>query len=214
MALILFDYDGVLADTLHDLIEFAQTACDQLGVDHVVVKEDLRNLDVMSFHTYGRACEVPESLLHDFVEICVNLFADRDSPPDIFPGLKQVVADLSIRHKIAIVTTNTSANVKAFLSTHGLGNEIQAVYGVDQPGSKAQKISMARGQFFADRQEESVFMVGDSLSDMLAAKEAGAISVGVAWGHQSVEKIMQGHPDYLVHSPQEIMGIFDGHAQS
>ena len=36
MALILFDYDGVLADTLGDMILFAQQVCDELGVDHIV----------------------------------------------------------------------------------------------------------------------------------------------------------------------------------
>ena len=43
MALVIFDYDGVLADTLDDLIRFGQEACNQLGVNHVVTKEDLSN---------------------------------------------------------------------------------------------------------------------------------------------------------------------------
>ena len=42
MALIIFDYDGVLADTLDDLIRFGQEACNQLGVNHVVTKDRLK----------------------------------------------------------------------------------------------------------------------------------------------------------------------------
>ncbi|MGE5377761.1 MAG: HAD hydrolase-like protein [Bacteroidota bacterium] len=56
MALILFDYDGVLADTLDDLVQSGQKACSQLGVKHGVTKDDLNNLEVMSFSSYGRAC--------------------------------------------------------------------------------------------------------------------------------------------------------------
>ena len=47
MALIIFDFDGVLADTLGDLIQFGQEVCDELGVKHVVKKEDLSNLEIM-----------------------------------------------------------------------------------------------------------------------------------------------------------------------
>ncbi|MBL8098373.1 MAG: hypothetical protein JNK81_04285, partial [Anaerolineales bacterium] len=69
MALILFDYDGVLADTLDDLIQFGQIACDRLNVKHMVTKDDLNNLEVMSFSTFGRACQVPEYLNDEFVKI-------------------------------------------------------------------------------------------------------------------------------------------------
>ena len=51
MALILFDYDGVLADTLGDMILFAQQVCDELGVNHVVTPQDLNSLEIMSFAT-------------------------------------------------------------------------------------------------------------------------------------------------------------------
>src|SRR5512139_3888651 len=120
MALILFDYDGVLADTLDDLLLFGQEACNQLGVKHLVTKDDLSNLEVMSFATYGRACEVPEDLVDKFVEICLNLFAKKTSPPAIITGLGEVVRSLARHHRIAIVTTNTSQNVNIFLTRHGL----------------------------------------------------------------------------------------------
>ena len=74
MALIIFDYDGVLADTLDDLLQFGQEACNKLGVQHVVEKDDLSNLEVMSFASYGRACEVPEHLVDEFVQICLKSF--------------------------------------------------------------------------------------------------------------------------------------------
>jgi phosphoglycolate phosphatase-like HAD superfamily hydrolase len=44
MALIIFDFDGVLADTLNDLIQFGQEVCDELGIKHVVKKEGVTTL--------------------------------------------------------------------------------------------------------------------------------------------------------------------------
>jgi phosphoglycolate phosphatase len=209
MALVIFDYDGVLADTLDDLLQFGQEACSQLGVKHLVTKDDLSSLEVMSFAAYGRACEVPEHLVDEFVKICLNLFAEKESPPAIFKDLSNVISYLSVHHKIAIVTTNTSQNVNTFLIKHGLESHIDAVYGVDSPGSKAQKILMARNQLLEDRQQESVFMVGDSLSDILAAKEASVISVAVTWGHQGLEHLLRGNPDYVISSPCELIDVIE-----
>ena len=207
MALVIFDYDGVLADTLDDLIRFGQQACNQLGVKHTVTKDDLSNLEVMSFATYGRACEVPEPLIDEFVKISLRLFAEKESPPAIFDGLSEVIQHFSTKHKIAIVTTNSSQNVHAFLTQHGLDSLVHAVYGVDTPGSKAQKIAIARERFVKDG--EAVFMIGDALSDVRAAKEAGVISIAITWGHQSMETLLRGEPDHIVHSPQKLIAVIE-----
>jgi len=209
MALIIFDYDGVLADTLIDLLQFGQEACDKLGVKHTVRKDDLRNLEVMSFTSYGRACEVPEDLVDEFVQICLKRFAEKKYPPAIFKGLKKVVRRLAINNTLAVVTTNSSQNVNAFLVKHGLDGCIQAVYGVDSPGSKAQKISVARERFSVERKRGSVFMVGDSLSDIRAAREASVISIAVAWGHQGLSRLLAGSPDYVAHSPPDLIEIIE-----
>jgi len=207
MALIIFDYDGVLANTLDDLLRFGQEACDQLGVKHVVTKEDLNNLEIMSFAAYGQACEVPDHLVDEFVKICLNFFEKKKSPPAIFEGLSQIIRYLSASHKIAVVTTNSSQNVNTFLIKHGLDSLIHAVYGIDTPGTKAQKISIARNRLLENKMQESVYMVGDSLSDVLAAKEASVMSVVVTWGHQNLEILLRGNPDYVVSSPQQLIEI-------
>jgi phosphoglycolate phosphatase len=205
MALVIFDYDGVLADTLEDLIRFGQEACNQLGVNHLVTKDDLSNLEVMSFATFGMACEVPENLIDDFVKISLNLFAEKKSPPAIFTGISDLVGYLSTHHKLAVVTTNTSQNVHSFLTQHGLDTFVHNVYGVDTYGSKAQKVVLARNHFM----EEPVFLIGDALSDIRAAKEAGAISIAVTWGHQSLDTLLRGDPDYVVDSPHEIVSVIE-----
>jgi len=205
MTLILFDYDGVLADTLDDLIQFGQIACDKLNVKHMVTKDDLNNLEVMSFSTFGRACQVPEHLNDDFVKISLTLFAEKTTSPDIFDGISEVIKYFSQKHKMGIVTTNSSQNVNAFLAQHGLTEFIHTVYGVDTAGSKAQKILMAQNHFL----ENKVFMIGDSLSDIRSAKEASVISVAVTWGHQSLENLLRGNPDYVVKSPSELIKVIE-----
>ena len=209
MALIIFDFDGVLADTLHDLMQFGQEVCDELGVKHAVKKDDLSNLEIMSFASFGRACEVPEHLVDEFVQRCLKRFAEKKSPPAIFNGLSTIVRNFAVNNTLAIITTNSSQNVHAFLIEHGLDECIHAVYGIEIPGSKAQKISIARNRFSVDTKPDSVFMVGDSLSDIRAAKEASVTSIAVTWGHQSVEHLFRGDPDYIVHFPRDLIEIIE-----
>jgi phosphoglycolate phosphatase len=203
VALILFDFDGVLADTLADMLRFAQEVCDELGVDHKVVQSDLSDLEVMSFATFGRACEVPEELVSEFVRRCTGKFADKKSAPDIFHGLDTVVRKLAGKNVLAVVTGNTEGNVRAFLAEHRLDDCFGAVYGVDMPGSKAEKILMAIDQYAVEK--NNVFMIGDSLSDIQAAKAAGVTSIAVGWGHQRVEMLAGAGPDGIVYEPQELL---------
>ena len=100
MALILFDFDGVLADTQDDMIRFAQETCNELGIDHTVTLKDLSGLEVMSFAAYGRQCEVPENLIDEFVRRCTGKFGEKKSPPAIFDGLGDVVRELSTKHMV------------------------------------------------------------------------------------------------------------------
>jgi phosphoglycolate phosphatase-like HAD superfamily hydrolase len=54
-----------------------------------------------------------------------------------------------------------------------------------------------------------VFMIGDSLSDIRAAKDASVTSIAVAWGHQSLEHLLRGNPDYVVRFPRDLIEIIE-----
>jgi phosphoglycolate phosphatase len=206
MRLLVFDYDGVLADTFADMLKFAQESCDELGVTHTVLPSDLRDLEVMSFTTFGRACGVREELTWEFARRCTQKFAEKETPPAIFDGLAEVIRGLTENNILVIVTGNTTGNVNTFLVHHSLQDCFRMVYGVDIPASKARKIQMAQERF--ETGSESVYFVGDSLSDLHAAREAGVKSVAVGWGHQSLDMLVRGGSDAIVHSPAELYITF------
>ncbi len=68
---------------------------------------------------------------------------------------------------------------------------------------------MARNRLPDNRKQEPVFMVGDSLSDVLAAKEASVTSVAVTWGHQSLEHLLRGNPDHVISCPHDLIDIVE-----
>jgi len=208
MSLIIFDFDGVLADTLGDLLQFGQQACDALGVEHVATQADLDALEVMSFAAYGLQMGVPESLVDEFVRMCIDKFNRKEIPAAMFDGLGEVVRQLSVDNVLAVVTGNDSRAVQAFLAAHGLEAHVRAVFGLDAPGSKVEKIARARELFAAVG--ETVWMVGDSASDIRAAQEAGVVSIAVSWGRQGADRLTRAGPDHLVHAPGELLALITG----
>jgi phosphoglycolate phosphatase-like HAD superfamily hydrolase len=207
MALILFDFDGVLADTLGDMLHFAQAVCVELGFDRIPTPADLDALETMSFVEYGKQLGIPPQLAGEFASRCLQRFIEKPHPPKIFAGMAQVLEQLSARHTLAIVTGNTTRAVENFLSENNIRQFVSAVFAVDQPGSKVEKILKAKSQLAAEN--DAVYYVGDAVSDIHAARQAVIKSVAVGWGHQSLDKLLKSQPDYIVHTPQEISTLFE-----
>lgn len=206
MKLILFDFDGVLADTLDDMLNFAQAVCAEMGFDRIPTPADLDALETMSFVEYGKQLGIPPQLAGEFASRCLKRFIEKPHPPKIFAGMAQVIEQLSARHTLAIVTGNTTRAVEDFLSTNNIRQFVSAVFAVDQPGSKVEKIQKAKSQLATEA--DAVYYVGDAVSDIHAARQALVKSVAVSWGHQSLGKLVNAQPDYIVHTPWEISALF------
>ena len=205
MAVILFDFDGVLADTMEDMLNFARAACEQLGLPRNPTPADLDVLETMSFAEYGRQLNLPPEHIDEFVSLCLEMFEKRARSPKIFDGMAQVVIHAAEDHTIGIITGNTTETVQKFLRENHLQDCIELVIGVEQPGSKPEKIKNALQGLGS--LESSAYMIGDSASDIYAAQQASIKSIVVGWGHQSISKLLQADPDYLVTTPQELQKL-------
>lgn len=208
MAIILFDFDGVLADTLDDLLNFAKEACTQLGLQRTPTPADLDALETMSFADYGRQLRVPAQQIDQFVNLCLEMFNHRPRPPKLFEGMNRVLIETAKRSKIAIVTGNSTPTVNSFLRKYGLQEHIKLVIGVEEKGSRPEKIRRVLKEL--TKNTESAYLVGDSVSDIRAARETGIQSIAVSWGHQSQARLRGANPDYLVESPQELLEFLNG----
>ena len=206
MSIILFDFDGVLADTLEDMLDFAREACKQLGLPRNPTPADLGALETMSFAEYGRQLRLPSQNIDEFVILCLQRFNQRLQPPRIFDGMKQVVVEAAKSNTIAIITGNTKPVVEMFLKEHGLQKYIRLVIGIEQKGTKPEKIGQALSVLA--QPEDVAYMVGDAVSDIRAAREADIKSIAVSWGHQDKSRLLVAKPDYLVESPQELLELF------
>jgi phosphoglycolate phosphatase-like HAD superfamily hydrolase len=79
------------------------------------------------------------------------------------------------------------------------------VIDVAAPGTRAEKIRRLAAEIGAPGSQ--VFVIGDSVSDVRAAREVCARSIAVTWGHQSAARLLALGPDHLVTTPDELYQI-------
>jgi phosphoglycolate phosphatase-like HAD superfamily hydrolase/8-oxo-dGTP pyrophosphatase MutT (NUDIX family) len=204
--ILIFDFDGVLADTRDDIVRFAEIVCAQLGHPCTATPEDLDALEQMSFDSLARRLGVPEDKVKAFTQRSFALFNARKRPPGIIEGVAEVIARLAADCRIGIVSGNNSDTVHSFLDHHALTPFIGVVLTANDPGSRVEKILRVAEHF--NQPGAEVYVIGDAVSDIRAARQAAVKSIAVTWGHQSRERLEAAGPDAVVHSPGQLLALF------
>jgi phosphoglycolate phosphatase len=205
-SLFLFDFDGVLADSL-DLYADAVTRClDRIGTPIVKCKEDYLALFDGNYY---------ESLAARGVDLVVFTRAAKEIFPAIdydamkpFPGLIPVLNALQKDHLLAVVSSNGSPTIRKMLARFGFDPYFREIFGADFLFSKKEKIDHAIKKYGISR--EMAFYIGDTGGDILEARAAGIMSVAVTWGWHDRERLLAVCPDFLVDTPEGLLTIDPG----
>ncbi|MEM7406441.1 MAG: HAD hydrolase-like protein [Pseudomonadota bacterium] len=196
-AIVAFDYDGVLADSLHVVVDYCvATLPDRPTCESI--EERIRELENVTFEAFAE-----RSGLTDFATFFDGLqkqLVARAGEVDLFAGIDEVVRRASERHTLHVVSASPVAVIERVLRQNDLRHCFADVLGGDSPGSKVDKLR----RLATNEARSSVVMIGDSGSDIRAAREAGTLSVGVTWGWQSRARLIAARPDHLVDTPSEL----------
>jgi len=204
--IIIFDFDGVLADSLAPMLGYAEQVCRELGIAYTPTKADLEALEHMEFSEFGRQLGVPEDQIATFVSRNFELFTQREESLRITPGVDTVVRGLSKICSLVIITGNSCGVVEKFLTAYGLRNLFQNILCAEHEGNRLEKILKIKTQSSAS--EGEIYMIGDAVSDIRAARKAGVKSIAVSWGHQSKHKLTGEAPDLIIDEPEDLLTYF------
>jgi phosphoglycolate phosphatase len=201
--LFLFDFDGVLADSL-DLYSEAVTRClVQIGTPIVRNREDYLALFEGNFY---------ESMAAKGVDLVAFAGAAKEILPGIdydamkpFAGLTPVLEALQKDHLLVVISSNGFRTISKMLERFGFDRFFQEILGSDFLFSKREKIAHALLKYEINR--ERTFYIGDTTGDILEAREAGVRTVAVTWGWHSREKLVAVHPDFLVDRPENLLQV-------
>ena len=201
---ILFDYDGVLVDSLERNLAVAGEASRRLGHDIMPVKEDIVNMHIVTFEELGRIIQIPDAVLHEYSDTCVDILSEIETPITFFPGIEAEISRLQEKAFLGVITSNRAAEVNAQFAKAGLQKYFAPIVGLESGRSKGDNILRVMGEYQVPA--ANTYMVGDAASDIREAKKAGVVSVAVTWGYQSLETLEAENPDIVINSLGELIG--------
>ncbi|PWH20068.1 MAG: hypothetical protein DDG59_01350 [Anaerolineae bacterium] len=205
--IVIFDFDGVLTDTMAEMLRFSDQVCAELGHPRRTTPQDIYGLPRMGFDQLARQLRIPESLIPQYVQKVLQCFDDQPITYSLYKGMREVILELAKDSVLAVVSGNLQRVIRRFLEKHQLAECFWRIEGIDQPGNKREKIQAIRQ---AISLAHPAYMIGDAVSDILAAREAGAHSIAVTWGHQDRQKLLEAQPDFIADRPQELLKIIRG----
>ena len=207
---ILFDLDGTLIDTNELIISSFTHPTEQYG-DRLYSREE-----IMSFI----GPPLRESLAKidkDRVEELVNVYREHnmkhhDALVEAYPTVVETIETLKEKgYKLGIVTTKMRQTVEMGLKLTGLKESFPVVVTLDDVSNAKpdpEPINKALEQL--DSTASETLMVGDNTHDILAGKNAGTKTAGVAWTIKGKEVLEALEPDFMLTEMREILDIIGG----
>jgi phosphoglycolate phosphatase len=201
--LVIFDFDGTVADSFAESLAAYNRVAPKLHLRRVAEAEvpGLRRINAGQLMT---ALGIPMwKLPRLMIAVRADLMDHFDAVAPV-PGIGAAVRALAkTGYRLAIVTSNSKANVYAFIARHDLNVFGTVVAGASIFGkaTRLKRLLKAAGTDVST----SVY-IGDTNPDVRAAREAGTSAIAVTWGFSSREPLAEEVPDALLDSPDELPG--------
>jgi phosphoglycolate phosphatase len=205
--LLLFDYDGVIADSLEAFHGAVAGLCRAAGRPELAEREAyLALFDGNLFEGLAARGLSAADVGRVVGGLPAALAAAYERVP-LVPGMAEVLGHLGARHPLFVVTSNATAIVAGHLARGGVAG-VREVLGAEAGTSKVEKVQRMAARFPG----AAPWYVGDTLGDMREGRCAGATTVAVTWGWHDAARLRRGAPDHVVDRPADLLALLDGAA--
>lgn len=203
-AIYLFDFDGTLADTRTIAHEILNEMSHEFGF-RTLPEERLQEARSMNTRAFIRYLGISTWKVPSIARRGLQLLHERIHLVEPITGISEALTTLSKRgERLAILTSNSQANVEAFLSKHELPHFefVSCSSKLFGKGREIRRILRKEKLIPSD-----ILYIGDETRDIEAAKETGLRMAAVTWGYNSAEALRALEPDYLISSPSDLLSL-------
>ena len=202
--ILLFDFDGTLADTLLSIVGIVN----RIGMEYKLRKidnEELLKIRKMEAGELIKYSGLPLLEVPFFVSRVRKILKKEIRTIRPFPAIPEILHRLfQVKYDMYIITSNSKESVEKFLTENNLEffrsvNSERNLWGK----GKALKDFLKKSGI---RSSEAVYF-GDEIRDIKAAREAGLRIASVGWGFNDIEGLRKHSPDWLIKSPEEILEV-------
>ncbi len=204
--LVVFDWDGTLADSTDIIAEALRGACADVGQPvpdaasaRYVIGLGLR--DALAYVAPGLPPErYPELSSH-----YRRRFLARDPEIPLFSGARELLDELAgAGYLLAVATGKTRLGLDRAMAASGLAGRFHATRCADESRPKPHPEMLLHLMDALAVTPASTLMIGDTTHDLELARDAGADAVAVAYGAHPPEGLVRLGPRATVHSVTEL----------
>lgn len=207
--LIIFDWDGTLADSTDHIVAAMQAAIAEMGLE-------FRSDEICRAQIGLGLGETARSLFPQLSEECVNTFRQTYSKRYLalgkdqfklclYEGALQTLTQLrDSGHQLAIATGKSRAGLNRVLNELELKDWFVATRASDETASKPDPLMLKELLQETGFTASQAVMIGDSSYDLEMAQAIDMLRVGVSYGVHSVETLSSYKPAAIAHSVKEL----------
>lgn len=199
---VIFDWDGVIADSLDLFYDIYGRTCARYGLHLPVASaEAFRGWYKARWEQNFLDMGVAERDLDEVLGHARSLVAYEEVR--LFPQVVSTIRGLAGQVRLGIASTTDAAHIRLRLEKEGLLPLFGAVVGGEEGGSdKIARYGDALTLLGADGQRS--VGVGDTPLDVHCARHWGMGTVGVTYGWNDEARVAEASPDRLVRHPAEV----------
>lgn len=202
---VIFDFDGTIADTLTLLIRISNRLADEFRFQKIQ-DDEVAVLKTKTIAEIVRHLKIPVAKIPLILYQIRRQMRQHITQAPAAEGLKDILWQMHAQGwRLGILTSNSRKNVETFLKHNGLDCFDFLKTSVGIPGKTLRLKQLLRKQ---NLQHHEVIYVGDEIRDIEAAKSNRIKVAAVAWGYNHPEALAAYQPDYLIRHPKELLTLF------
>ncbi len=202
---LIFDFDGTIADTLEYLFVIGNDLADEFKFKHVE-RHQIETYKNMTLRQMVRDLGVPILKIPKILLRGKEELNNRIHEVQIIQGIAEVLLQLKKQDiLLGLVSTNTLENIHTVLENHGLHNVFDFIGIGSGLLGKPRALKKIIKQYHLDKTK--ILYVGDEVRDIEASRRAGLSVASVTWGYNSAQSLRNHNPDYLLEHPQDLVRI-------
>ena len=200
--IIVFDFDGTIADTYYALVDITNQLAEEFGYKKIDRDELLRLKNLSSWEIIRQAEISLFKIPFLFKRVQAEL-GKEISNIKLILGIDRVLWQLKYRgYRLGIITSNSAQNVQAVLDNHHLYDLFDFVCAEITLFGKHRVINEVIRREKINRAD--IIYVGDETRDIRSAQKSGISVVAVAWGFNSKQVLARQQPEFLVEQPLQL----------
>ena len=206
--MIVFDFDGTLADTWRDLATALNHTLSGAGLDPIEGPQVKAWIGDGALKLLQRALPPGQSeggrLEGHFERFRVAYDDCCLDTTVLYPGIRECLDELA-GESLAIASNKPRRFLEPIVEGLGIGGYFFAALGGDSlPVSKPDPGVLRHLSGRLEETPSEVWMVGDSALDVRTGRAAGARTIGCAWGLSDVRELREAGADFVLDHPRQI----------